>query len=104
MQYTTSKNFHLSTQTKAQSGECQKVVVLLGPEEQPILNQVKYDLMRANGMSHVGFVDPSTCKSSITVDGLMVFSSITTAQRAYPNANQMQIYSMMDRSCFVHLK
>lgn len=87
MQYTPSENFHLSAQTKAQSGEDPKVVALLGPEEPPILNQVQCDTMRANEMSRVGFVDPSTCKSSITVNGLLAFPSITSATRAYPNAN-----------------
>ena len=84
---TTNKNSQLSAQAKEKSGEGQKVVVLLGPEEQPILDQVQNVVMRTNGNSHAGFVDPATCKPSITVDGLTVFPSITSAQRAYPNPN-----------------
>jgi hypothetical protein len=73
-------------QTKETAESSTVALVLLGPEDAPVLGSAEKKMLRQNSLSFGGFVDPSLGCDTVTDEDQTVFSGMVQALNAFSRA------------------
>ena len=74
------------TNKVTRGGAPKTAIILLGPEDQPIIDDMQAAVLHQRGIVPIGFVDPTMRACQPTDDGLMIYAGMLAAQRAHPDA------------------